>query len=436
MRRVRSFPRVSRRRRTLHRVRTRRVGDRRVPADATTTMRSPKSGPIHCPRCGKSFHGKSEALEVRKSPPRAGKKVAKKAAKGKPRAKKARRAKKKIEREKPVAVRAAKRPPFNPKKDSANDPIVDRAGLGRRRCCSARTSRSPAAHTRRRRERRAIGASAMQIFTKMANRWADRVCRGRRMSRRSASRSTTRAFARRSPTIRISSISPVLTQCSGAGRSSRSSPSSQRCEALGLTYLVSHPGNYIDDRASGIAPKRGRDHRGADARPGRTILCMETTAGSGTAIGATFEDLAELIGRDPGAVAVASWRLRRLLSRLLGGLRPGARVRRCVGAVRRHRSGWRGSRSCISTIRRRRSLAARPTRADRRRIARRERVSAHHERRALRAHSEGDRDAEGDGSRRRRMRGCWRGCGATSRRLNCAVTRRFGRRSTSASAGR
>jgi deoxyribonuclease-4 len=72
-----------------------------------------------------------------------------------------------------------------------------------------------------------------------------------------------------------------------------------RCEALGIDYLVSHPGNYMDDRAAGLA--RNADGIGeALARvPGRTVLCLETTAGQGTVLGATFEELAELIARLP-----------------------------------------------------------------------------------------------------------------------------------------
>ena len=73
----------------------------------------------------------------------------------------------------------------------------------------------------------------------------------------------------------------------------------QRCEALQLTYLVSHPGNYIDDRASGIQRNADAITEALSRAPGRTILCMETTSGSGTAIGATFEDLAALIEAVP-----------------------------------------------------------------------------------------------------------------------------------------
>src|SRR5207244_710831 len=72
-----------------------------------------------------------------------------------------------------------------------------------------------------------------------------------------------------------------------------------RCEALGLAYLVSHPGNYIDDRSSGIQRNADAITEGLSRVPGNTILCMETTAGSGTAIGASFEDLAELIAAIP-----------------------------------------------------------------------------------------------------------------------------------------
>jgi len=68
-----------------------------------------------------------------------------------------------------------------------------------------------------------------------------------------------------------------------------------RCEALGLAYLVSHPGNFIDDRASGIARNAEAIGVALDAVPGDTMVLMETTAGSGTAIGASFEEMQDLI---------------------------------------------------------------------------------------------------------------------------------------------
>jgi deoxyribonuclease-4 len=74
----------------------------------------------------------------------------------------------------------------------------------------------------------------------------------------------------------------------------------RRCAALGLDYLVSHPGNYMDDRDAGIARNADAISQALASAPGATILCLETTAGSGTALGASFEELAAIIERvDP-----------------------------------------------------------------------------------------------------------------------------------------
>ena len=73
----------------------------------------------------------------------------------------------------------------------------------------------------------------------------------------------------------------------------------RRCEALGLHALVSHPGNFMDDRASGIARNAAAITLALEAVPGRVRLLMELTAGSGTAIGASFEEMALLLGALP-----------------------------------------------------------------------------------------------------------------------------------------
>ena len=68
----------------------------------------------------------------------------------------------------------------------------------------------------------------------------------------------------------------------------------RRCEALGLDYLVSHPGNFMDDRASGVARNAEAIAIALEAVPGNVMILMETTAGSGTAIGANFEEMRQL----------------------------------------------------------------------------------------------------------------------------------------------
>ena len=75
----------------------------------------------------------------------------------------------------------------------------------------------------------------------------------------------------------------------------------RRCHALGIHYLVSHPGNFIDDRDAGLARNAAAITQALEREPGATILCIETTAGTGTALGATFEELAALIDALPVA---------------------------------------------------------------------------------------------------------------------------------------
>lgn len=145
---------------------------------------------------------------------------------------------------------------------------------------------------------KAIGATAMQMFTKMANRWAERSCEDEecRAFREALADTNVRVtVAHDSYLVNLASPDPVLRQ-----RSIESFLSELlRCEALGLDLLVSHPGNFMDDRASGIARNADAITECLERAPGRTVLCLETTAGSGTAIGASFEEIAELIDRVP-----------------------------------------------------------------------------------------------------------------------------------------
>jgi deoxyribonuclease-4 len=57
---------------------------------------------------------------------------------------------------------------------------------------------------------------------------------------------------------------------------------------------VSHPGNYIDDRAAGLARNAAAYSRCLRAVPESPVVLLETTAGCGTALGSTFEELAFL----------------------------------------------------------------------------------------------------------------------------------------------
>jgi deoxyribonuclease-4 len=148
---------------------------------------------------------------------------------------------------------------------------------------------------------KAIGATAMQIFTKMANRWAERECEAaERQAFRAALADTDVSALNAHDSYLINLASPDETL---RARSIESFVCElRRCEALGLRALVSHPGNFMDDRASGLARNADAIVEALSRVPGRVRVLLETTAGSGTALGATFEELAEIIARVPGSL--------------------------------------------------------------------------------------------------------------------------------------
>ena len=145
---------------------------------------------------------------------------------------------------------------------------------------------------------KAIGATAMQIFTKMANRWAERECERiecRTFKTAIADTDVTALNAHDSYLINLASPHRTLR-----ARSLESFVCElRRCKALGLASLVSHPGNFMDDRASGLARNADAITEALSRVPGRVRVLLETTAGSGTALGANFEELGEIIARVP-----------------------------------------------------------------------------------------------------------------------------------------
>jgi deoxyribonuclease-4 len=145
---------------------------------------------------------------------------------------------------------------------------------------------------------KAIGATAMQLFTKQASRWAERMCADDECIAFRASVAATgvrRIAAHDSYLINLGSPDPVLRARSLASFVAEL----RRSDALGIDSIVSHPGNYMDDRASGLARNIEAIVSALEEVPGRVMVLMETTAGSGTGLGATFEEIAALIDGVP-----------------------------------------------------------------------------------------------------------------------------------------
>ncbi|MGQ0703973.1 MAG: deoxyribonuclease IV [Gemmatimonadales bacterium] len=140
-----------------------------------------------------------------------------------------------------------------------------------------------------------IGATAIQLFTKPPSQWREPT----------PSAETVRAFR---DNLRISKLRMVISHDSYlinlatpdpqlSERSIRAFVAElRRCRALGIRFLVSHPGNYIDERREGLI-RNARNYSRCLRRVPRVALMIENTAGSGTALGSRFEELAELRDR-------------------------------------------------------------------------------------------------------------------------------------------
>ena len=141
---------------------------------------------------------------------------------------------------------------------------------------------------------RAIGATVMQIFTKMASRWAERVCADDECVAFRA------ALAQTSVRVVLAHDSYLINLASPDETLRRRSIESfvaelQRCEALGVNVLVSHPGNHMGDLASGLQRNADAITEAFDRVPGFCVLALEGTAGAGTSLGSRFEELARII---------------------------------------------------------------------------------------------------------------------------------------------
>ena len=141
------------------------------------------------------------------------------------------------------------------------------------------------------------GCDAMQIFAKNASQW-----RGRQLLPEEV-----RAFRRM---VNGSGIKPVVSHASylinlaSANRGLRAQSLEamgdelDRAESLGLLGVVLHPGCYTDgSEAHGLALiAEGLDLLLRERRRGRTLVILEHTAGQGTSLGSTFEQLATIVG--------------------------------------------------------------------------------------------------------------------------------------------
>jgi deoxyribonuclease IV len=188
-----------------------------------------------------------------------------------------------------------KAPPIDaPVTVNAGDPTRDRAPLGAHVSIAGGTWEAAA-------RAREISATGSQLFTKQANRWAEREIAIEESTRyQEAMAHTTVRWSCAHDSYLINLASPDAVLRARSIDSFRAEL--RRCHALGLDALVSHPGNFMDDRASGLARNADGITEALEAEDGPTRLLMELTAGQGTVLGSTFEEMAELLARIPAAL--------------------------------------------------------------------------------------------------------------------------------------
>lgn len=146
----------------------------------------------------------------------------------------------------------------------------------------------------------AIGATALQMFTKTPNMWREPVITPEIASAFKKSRDdhpVASAVSHDSYLINLASPDAALwTRSRGAFEGEL-----RRSEALGLDGIVSHPGNFITEHDPGMERNARAITEALRAVPGEVMVFLETTAGGGTVLGRTLEELRtirDLIGDD------------------------------------------------------------------------------------------------------------------------------------------
>lgn len=148
------------------------------------------------------------------------------------------------------------------------------------------------------RRARSIGCNAVQLFVKSSNQWRAKPLTDEEIAlfrEESAHFKPGFIIAHTSYLINVASPEPELYSKSTAALLVEM----QRCAALGIPCLVLHPGSHRGSgEEAGIAAVASALNRlaGEESAQGVSIL-LETTAGQGNSLGATFEQLAAIIAR-------------------------------------------------------------------------------------------------------------------------------------------
>lgn len=142
---------------------------------------------------------------------------------------------------------------------------------------------------------REIASACLQLFTKQPNRWAEPEV-GEALARtfREERKRHGIRVAGSHDSYLINLASPDSNLWERSYRSFRMEL--ERCAALELDFLVTHPGNATDKNPlEGIQRNARGVARALQEVDGPTRVLLELTAGSGTSVGGSFEHLAAIL---------------------------------------------------------------------------------------------------------------------------------------------
>lgn len=148
-----------------------------------------------------------------------------------------------------------------------------------------------------------IGCANLQLFTKTPSRWAEptiEAAAAEAFAREREAHEIRVTVSHDSYLINLASPDPALRARSVTCFEGEL----RRSAALGLDFVVTHPGNATDgDIEAGIERNAESLVRALERVDPGPVVLLELTAGSGTSVGGTFEHLAAILARLPSRYA-------------------------------------------------------------------------------------------------------------------------------------
>ena len=143
-----------------------------------------------------------------------------------------------------------------------------------------------------------VDCTCVQLFVKSSNQWRAKPLEDDEVERFHAERKRTGispAVAHSSYLINVGSPDPALFEKSREALGIEY----DRCDRLGIEHLVFHPGAHTGDGAEKAIVRiaKAMDWVLSKNKTSKTMLLLETTAGAGSHLGSTFEELKAILDR-------------------------------------------------------------------------------------------------------------------------------------------